>query len=173
MSKKIAEIWKDVPGYDNLQASSKGNIRLAYKDGTYRVLCKWANGGTNRPKNQYKVRYSLGHRKSKDLIVARLVYEAFKGTIPDDYSVVHKNGLHTDNAPENLILCSRRELGKIHGFKGRRKPVSKLEKTGEVIEFFPSATAAARKGFMNLQTIINHCNDQKVAPDGYYYRWET
>ncbi len=173
MPKRVKEIWRNIPGYDNLQASNMGNIRLFYKDGTYKVLCKWANGGTNRLKNQYKIKYSRGRKKSKDLIVARLVYEAFTGPIPDGYSVVHKNGLHTDNVPENLVLYSRKELGRIHGFKGRRRPVSKLEESGEVIEFFPSATAAARKGFMHLQTVINHCNDQKLAPDGYYYRWET
>ncbi len=105
-------------------------------------------------------------------MVSRLVYITFKGGIPEDYSVIHKNGLHADNAPHNLIAVDRTYLGEKYAKGSRRRPVIKCNEYGEGIDFFPSATAAGIEGNMCCQTVVNYCNSHKEAPNGYYYRWD-
>ncbi len=170
---KTEERWKDVPGFLDLQASDQGNIRKAYPDGSYRVLAMRSKKVRNRLRNQYTIRYSIGHRKYKDLMVSRLVYITFKGSIPDNYSVIHKNGLHSDNAPYNLVAVDRRFLGEKFANASRRKPVVKCDEKGEELEYFPSATAAGAENYMCCQTVVNYCNSHKKAPDGYFYRWDN
>ncbi len=169
---KTEEKWKDVPGFSDLQASDQGNIRRMYSDGSFRILAMQTKKAKNRLRNQYTIRYSIGHRKYKDYMVSRLVYITFKGIIPEDFSVIHKNGLHTDNSPYNLVAVDRVFLGERFAKASRRKPVIKCDVTGEELEYFPSATAAGAENYMCCQTIVNYCNNHKKAPDGYFYRWD-
>lgn len=92
------EIWKDVPGYEGYyQISNFGEVRRS--DKTYRR--KLRIGGSLSNSGYLLVGLSV-KGKSKNYHIHRLVYLTFKGAIPDGYDINHKNGIRTDNAPDNL-----------------------------------------------------------------------
>lgn len=86
-----------------------------------------------------------------------------------------KNGIKTDTCLGNLEWITKTDLGKKTGANSRRQPVIKIDQSGEVVGFYPSARDAARKNFMSYQTVMDRCNGKcksKFAPDGYRYEWE-
>lgn len=90
------EIWKDIPGFNNKQASSFGNLR----DTNYRGTGKIKSIKVRENYSGYLI-CSLGR-------VHRLVAAAF---IPNDNPEVktqinHKNEIKKDNTPENLEWVS-------------------------------------------------------------------
>ncbi len=171
---KIAEVWKDVPSFDGeLQASSYGRIKSLWK-GHENILKQFMFSKNGQKQPQWLIRFQR-NGSYKDYKVARLVYEAFIGPIPKGFSVVHKNDMHTDNEPENLKLMKRSSLGIVFGGAAKRKPVCKMDKTGEVIEFYSSATQAAAANNVSVQTITNRCNrvyKSVATADGYIYSWD-
>lgn len=111
----------------------------------------------------------------KDVNVAQVVYLTHVGPIPEGYIVVHKNGLFTDNAANNLELMSRREVGVKYGVRAKKQSVVKISPDGEEVEIYFSAREAARRNYMSYQTVIDRCNGlvkKSAAPDGFDYAWE-
>lgn len=56
-----------------------------------------------------------------------------------------------------------------------RKPVAKIDSSGEIVAFYSSAREAGRENYMSYQTIIDRCNGKvqgAFAPDGYAYSWD-
>lgn len=94
----MQEVWRTVPGYAPYQASTLGRIR---RNGRVLVM-------TLDRKGYPRVTTSIaGTRHLK--MVHRLVAEAFIGPMPNNKTETnHKNGLKTDNRPENLeyVTCS-------------------------------------------------------------------
>jgi hypothetical protein len=107
------EIWKDVPSTGNLlQVSNLGNVRrkarpLVYKDGRQGTLPAADLRLTIQNTGYYSVSFS-----GKHLLVHRLVAEVFLPTperIFAKQTVNHKNGVKTDNSPDNLEWATYRE----------------------------------------------------------------
>ena len=99
----------------------------------------------------------------------------FLGPAPPGCVPYHKNGALTENHINNIAYINRKELGKITGQKSRRKPVAKINDSGNIVEVYPSARAAARENFMSYQTVIDRCNGKTkstFASDGFAYAWE-
>jgi hypothetical protein len=99
------EIWKNIPGYENYQASNFGNIRsLNYKrTGIIKVLKPiqnisnylWVNVFSNNKRNR--------------IYIHRLVCFTFLGINNKYKEVNHKNGIKSDNRLENLEWCDRKK----------------------------------------------------------------
>lgn len=101
------EVWKIIPGYENYEASSEGNIRNA-KTKHLMSVCKNYPG-----KNGY---YQVGLTKqgcARNRITRKvhsLVCLAFIGLPPTNlHTVNHKNGNKLDNRPDNLEWMTRSE----------------------------------------------------------------
>ena len=129
-----------------------------------------------RPKGHLEIRL-LGddvHRKTFN--VARLVAIHFlaKPYLAD--SVIHKNGNKQDAYVENLKWVSKRQLGLRFGHKVRQaKRVCKIDRSGEIVEVYHSARAAAKSNYMSYQTVLDRGNGKVksiYAPDGYRYTYE-
>lgn len=94
----MQETWKSIPGHEEYEASDCGQVR------------KTSSGRIKRP---FVVRgYHKIHLHGKDAKctgVHRLVASAFLGRIPDGLQVNHKNGVKTDNRPENLEYVTGKE----------------------------------------------------------------
>lgn len=88
------EIWKDVPGVPELQASSFGRIR------SLRVLKAHPAAGTGY--------LSIG-QKNKTFNVHALVAAAFYGPRPEGKEINHKNSNREDPSPENLEYVTHSE----------------------------------------------------------------
>lgn len=99
----MAEIWKDIKGYEGkYQVSNWGNVRsLNYnKTGQPRVMA----GNINR--NGYKSQMLRKGNRRKLISIHRLVAQAFIPN-PNNYPCVnHKNEIKTDNRVENLEWCT-------------------------------------------------------------------
>lgn len=135
--KEREEVWKKVPSYDGILASSAGDIYvedyIATKDDGRTQLVK---GGIRKPykgKNGYlTIRY-----KSKLHYVHRLVCEAFYGKPSDGLVVNHKDANKLNNLSSNLEWCSYRD-NNIHARESIRfkKPITGAE--GRLCKLHPS-----------------------------------
>ena len=89
----MEEIWKEVPGYDGVFASSLGrirgpkSIRATYLENGYPTLHLRPLGGSKK------------HRRA----VHRLVLEAFSGPRPKGMECRHLNGIRHDNRLCNIV----------------------------------------------------------------------
>lgn len=121
----MAEIWKPVPSYPGLMASSLGRICLPVR--SYEM----PNGGirTTNPKPTFGVvvtatkdascRYMrMRSRHFGNIKIHRAVCEAFHGPAPSKKHVVlHRNEDGTDNREANLRWGTRKENQNAPSFK--------------------------------------------------------
>ena len=113
------ELWKDIPGYENLyQASTLGKIRTCSGKTTSNALYKtriWKQ----RELKQKVCSNKLGRKdcrvelwkdgEHKTFLVSRLVALTFCEGYFENATVNHKNGNPLDNTFENLEWVSRKE----------------------------------------------------------------
>jgi hypothetical protein len=108
----MEEIWKPIPGYENLyEASSLGNIRSVdrtvldernQKQRTRTFRGRQLSPNINKDSGRHSVMLSK-EGKTKRFTVARLICLAFHGLPPEGKNLVlHYDDIHTNNMPENL-----------------------------------------------------------------------
>lgn len=113
--------------------------------------------------------------KSKDVSVLGLMVDVWFGGCPAGKVPYHKNGDLTDNDIRNIGFTSRPELGKLTGAKSARRPVRKVDESGEAVAFYPSAREAARQNHMSYQAVLDRCNGKVKKPfalDGHTYQFD-
>lgn len=124
--------WRDIPSLlGKYQASSNGSVRSLPRVAVRR------NGRNHRVRGKeltgclLKTGYVSVCVGRKSRMVHQLVAEAFHGPRPSHcIDVNHLNGVKSDNRPENLEWCTRRdnvlhairELGSQSGAPGRKMP---------------------------------------------------
>lgn len=168
------EVWKDIPGYENLyQASTLGRIRTHPHKTTYTELRGVRHWKTRILKSRGEC-HCPGKRaslwkdgKRKDFLQARLVAMTWVDGYSPDLTVNHINGDRMDNRPENLEWVTLRENIQ-HGFrtglyKNVMRPIAlRSKKTGEVIIFESMKNASAylgkSRGFVSEQ-LKKGCSD--------------
>ena len=169
----MIETWKDIPGYNGkYQCDREGNFRRVYKSGKTRPIIPYRKNGT---RNKIVVHLTDDNGKTSKKMVIGIMAITFLGPAPTGCVPYHKNGALTENHINNIAYINRKELGKITGQKSRRKTVAKINDSGNIVEVYPSARAAARDNFMSYQTVIDRCNGKvksAFASDGFAYVWE-
>lgn len=161
------EIWCVINRYPKYSVSNKGRIK---NNITNRVL-------KPRPDNKGYMRVCLyetegGH--CKDLLIHRLVAEAFCIGARDDLDVNHIDGRKSNNFPENLEWCTRSYNLK-HSYRtglrdsphNRCKRVRIVE-TGEV---FNSVRECARFLGCEHSTISQCLNGYLKTCKGYHFEF--
>jgi hypothetical protein len=112
--------------------------------------------------------------KTKRVSLARLVWKAFRGPIPEGKVVGIRNGVKLDCRLENLFLTTREERGRAKR-PGNSRSVEKVSRSGEVVAIYPSAAAAARANYISETQMRHHCLGRVqdcYRLDGYKYRYE-
>lgn len=169
----LIEKWRDVPGYaGKYQASTEGNVRRVFESGKTRNLTAYHKKMSGSQRMVVKL---TKDGKSKEEILIQVIAKTFLGPVPAGMVPYHKNGVQSDNYLNNIAYITRQELGKKTGARSKRKPVVKLDTSGQDVAFYRSARQAAKENFMSYQTIIDRCNgDVKrgPSPDGYEYAWD-
>lgn len=116
----MKELWKDIPGYENLyEASNLGRIRTNINKVSYSKVRKCKRHWKQRI---LKVRMSFNKKgiyprvslwkngQEKDWLVHRLIALTFIGKPPRDKPIInHKDGNKTNNRLDNLEWCDYKE----------------------------------------------------------------
>lgn len=152
------EKW--ILGYESKYYATKhGKIFRVFKNGKKRELKGYKKA------NVYCVKLS-----NKEFLFNRVIWETFKGSIPDGYVVVRKTSVLTENSLENLRLVSKKQHGAKTGPRSRSKEVVLTNDNGEIINFWPSARKAAKDLFVSHQTVNDVCNG-KIQKTLINVRW--
>ena len=138
-----AEVWRDIPGFPDYQASDLGQIR-SRKSGSWKVL---------RATPHSKTGYLLVSPRRNDKYVARsvhrLVAAAFLGRA-NGQDVNHINGNKHDNRLRNLEYLSRGDNHR-HAYRtGLREPVGKKLSNDQVRQIAALQGAATQSEIAEL-----------------------
>lgn len=159
------ESWRPIKGFEGVyDVSDYGNVRRILKDGKTRpvkIIFRETGG-------KYSARVWLYNGENvRNVMIARLVWENFVGQIPKGMVVTHRNGLRMDNDLRNLELVTLSDHFKRFAGKYSRKPVIKLDRSGNVIKVYPSCTAAAKAEGYSRQNIYRRLTG--IAKDSWDY----
>lgn len=174
--KEIIEEWKDIPNYEGIyQISNLGRVKSLNRVNARgyelkeKILKLWIS-------NNGYFRVALWkNSKIRNYLVHRLVYEAFNGSIPEEYEVNHINEIKTDNRLSNLNLMTCKENINF-GTRNERiskklsKAVLQFDLQDNFIKEFPSTHQVERETGFNQSYICACCKGkQKTA---YNYKWK-
>lgn len=173
------EVWRDIVGYEGIyEISTAGRIRRKYKTRS-RFMQPFTR---EKKKSRRFVNLTDAAGIKKQYPVAKLVAKTFLSQ-PEGTVAYHKNGVLSDDWVGNITFSTQEELGKTNGGKSRRKPVAKIDRSGEIVEIYPSAAQAAKINYISEQCVKDRCNGWQnrhgdavklkslFAPDGYAYAW--
>ena len=150
-----SETWKDIPGFDNYQASSIGRIRKICKGIPELRKIHMGNKG-------YCTVNIYNNGKNTVKTVHRLVLKAFKGE--SDLHCDHINMIKSDNRLENLEYVTQRENNaRRHNSEKSTSEylgVSKSKRGGKWVAFI---------GFEGRNINLGSFNNEKEASNRYQY----
>ncbi|MBE6959851.1 MAG: hypothetical protein E7448_03905 [Ruminococcaceae bacterium] len=173
--------WRDIPGYDGAyQISWEGKVRTWRWRGEQfskrpRILTSFVRkprGKASRRSGREYVKLTDRNGISKDVPVLQLMVQVWFGGCPPGKIPYHKNSDTKDHCVNNIGFLSPKELDRRTGAKARRIPVAKVDSTGEIVAYYPSARAAARANHMSYQAVLDRCNGKIKKPyalDGHTY----
>ena len=125
------EIWKDIPGYENMyQVSDLGKVRSVDRVIIRRDGKKYTSKGKILKQNTDRYGYNyVNLRKDynqKSFIIHNLVTSIFIGEKPKGYEVCHIDSNKKNNSIYNLRYDTKRENAIDHYRNGNKKENSKL-----------------------------------------------
>lgn len=166
--------WKVVPGTDGkYMANPEGQLCRLTKNGKKMITEGYMH--IRRHRKYVAVKMTLNGHTAEHLL-SHIIWETFRGPIPDGMGVVHIDRTMTNNKLSNLVLMTKEQAGNKYGKLCANRIVMKVAPDGEVEEIYRSAREAARQNHMSYQTVLDRCNHKVKNPfalDGYNYLWES
>lgn len=178
------EIWKDVVGYEGLyQVSNLGRVksfdryvksRGGFRTIRGRILNPCFNG------RYYHVNLYDANKRSKPLLIHRLVADAFIQNPKNLPQVNHIDGNKLNNNVNNLEWVTASENIK-HSFRtglcmphdgGTSRPIYAYKTNGEFVGEFKSLHHAERELNVNLGHIWSILNGREKSSKGYYFKYK-
>ena len=171
------EVWRDDKGYEGLyQVSNMGLVKSLERKNNYgrtvkeRIL-KPAFDGWG-----YLVVTLCAGGKRKNLMVHRLVCEAFNDNRDEKPEVNHINEIKTDNRACNLEWCTRRE-NLNHGTRSERsaktlsKPICQYTLDEKIVKTWASLTEVKRKTGFSQGNISEVANGNRKTAYGFIWKY--
>lgn len=156
---KLGPQQKWIPSYETRYfATRQGQIFRIYQNGKTRELKGY------KKVNKYCVKLSDGCSHYEERLFNRVIWETFKGPIPEGYLVTRKISVLTENGMQNLRLRTKSQHGKRTGPTSRSREVFLLNDEDEIIDSWSSARKAAKDLFCSYQTVTNICNRKVKKP---------
>jgi len=165
---KVPEYWVMVPGSEKYQVSNFGHFRRLLKSGKTRPIKEY-----KKHDKWFVVKVDF-YGIYTEWVVHTIVADAFMDKPEPGLVLHHKNGFKFDNYAGNLEWITREELGKKTGGKTSKViPVVKLDpKTGEMLNFYNSISAAARDNYIHKETICMVIRGKLKTAAGFGWRKE-
>ena len=171
------EIWRDITGYEGYyQVSSEGRVKSLERKNNYgrtvkeRIL-KPAFDGWG-----YLVVTLCADGKRKNLMVHRLVCEAFNDNRDEKPEVNHINEIKTDNRACNLEWCTRIE-NLTHGTRSERsaktlsKPICQYTLDEKIVKTWASLTEVKRGTGFSQGNISQVANGKRKQAYGFIWKY--
>lgn len=164
------ESWRPIKDFEGIyEISDQGKVKRLCQNGKHRILKavgRKGNGG-------YEARVSLyKNGERKNAMIARLVYETFIGPVPEGNIITHRNGLRMDNDLRNLEMVTVSEHFQRLGGGGKRRPVIKLDKSGNIVDVYPSCRACGEAEGYSYASISLRCMDKSKEKWDYDFAYE-
>ena len=164
--------------YKDYVCDEEGNV-YSLKNGKIRKLKPCLNKDGYLHFNICKDGKQVAHPR-----VHRFVWECIKGAIPDGYHVDHLDFNRSNNSIENLKAIPSSENQARLSKDGRKRqveatkkansqPVLQLDKQGNLIAEFPSASEAARQLGCNRCHISECCKGKLRKTGGFIWRYAS
>lgn len=182
------DVWKDIKGFGGkYQVSYCGEVRRVYPSGKTRLMSPYKKTSEKNKKilrNRLFVHLTDDTGKRREVPILKIVSEAFLPPPKPGQVPYHLNGIVTDNWASNIGYIGKKELGKKTGHISRAQAVVRIDKNGEMVDFYRSAREAAKHCFIAHQAIATRCNGFYIkggkkhyyksifAPDGFAYSWD-
>ena len=167
---KKADEWVAITGYRwPYRVNRKGHVQKQLEDGSWYNLKAYMSGGRSRA----VVKMRRKDNRKIEVPLVWLMADAFMGGRRPGYGIVHRNGAKLDCELENLKFVPLKECGRI-SCRGRRKPVAKVDRGGNIVEIYPSGRDAAKENYISQNSIWARCHNQVQDPfrlDGYNYQY--
>ena len=171
--------WKYIKGFDNIyRVSDNGEVQSRRNKNGKIITEQWRNLAIHK-RGQYLFVALYSNKKKHQILIHRLVAEAFIPNPDNKPQVNHINGDKYDNRVENLewVTMSENMLHSVHKlhpdlFDNRKKPITQLSKMGDFIKDWPSAADAARALRIKRTNIVHCCKKRKCFKTAGGYKWQ-
>ena len=174
--------WRDIPGYDGAyQINRMAEVRCwkwrgrRTKAPHFLTQYRKKLRGKGRRSGRYYFKLTAPDGKAREVAVLGLMVDVWLGAISPGNVAYHRNGDLADSCLHNIAFTTLRELGAKTGVQSSRRPVEKIDTSGDVVVVYSSARAAARANHMSYQKVLDRCNGKVKNPyalDGHNYRFE-
>ena len=162
-------MWRTIDGCRwPYRVSGQGEVQKQLPSGEWKTIKPYPYSG------QWRVQLWMDEKSWKRVQVSKLVADHFMGGTPPGMLRVHRNGLKSDNAVENIVFLPRSKAAVMHR-PGNSRPVAKVDRNGEVVAIYRSESEAARKNHISQKAISARCLGLIQDPyrlDGYNYTFE-
>lgn len=156
ISPPLPEVWKRY--YTEKDETA---VVLYYASNLGRVMSvNKKTGAKTIMKLQVRKNKVTVYLRNERLVVARVVWEAFNGPIPNGYVIFHKNKLISDNELINLEMITLEEHGRRTGFRSRSRPVYCADND----TYYRSINEASKALYCSNTAISRICNGECKSP---------
>ena len=167
----MEESWKDIEGYEGLyQISNKGRVKSLKNNKTKKEkILKPINVKGYLKVDLYK------NKTRKNLLVHRLVANAFLTNPHNLLEVNHKDENKQNNSVENLEWCTHKYNNNFgtrneRSRKAQSKKVYQYSKDGELISVWESTSECQRNGF-DHGAVASCCRGERKSHKCYIWSY--
>lgn len=184
---KTDKLWLPVEGFPEYECNRYGEFRRWHHQG--RKIKKpiamrpFKKAKRPNPAGTLYIHLRGEDGKRHEVTVHGAMARTWFRNIPKDYVCYHKNGVISDNSVYNLGFTTRQELGRMSAIKtmsGPHQPkeVIKVDREGNIVDFYKSVREAGRANHAAYQTISDRCNkivkrDEFALFGGYTFRYSN